>query len=71
MRLVNNNGAVLAQEEVILKLSEEDAVCHELESRVLAHFTVIPHLQAINMQLCTSTSRCRMHTCIEADHVYR
>ena len=45
MGLINDQHTVLAQQEVLLELPEQDAVCHEFDSCGGAHVAIIPHLQ--------------------------
>mmetsp|Transcript_13671 Transcript_13671/g.61385 ORF Transcript_13671/g.61385 Transcript_13671/m.61385 type:complete len:633 (-) Transcript_13671:428-2326(-) len=44
VRLVDDDDAVLAQEQVALNLAEQDAVRHELDPRFFSHLLVVSHL---------------------------
>ena len=46
MRLVNDEGGVAAQKLVVLDFGEQNAVSHELDSAVFAHFGGESHLVA-------------------------
>ena len=46
VRFVNDEGGVAAQQLVVLDLGEQNAVGHELDSAVFAHFGGEPHLVA-------------------------
>ncbi len=45
MGLINDDAAVLGQQEVLLQLSQQNTICHELEGGLLADLAIIPHLQ--------------------------
>ena len=45
MGFINNDAAVLEQQEVLLQLPQQNAVCHELERSGLGQLAVVPHLQ--------------------------
>ena len=44
MSLVNDDAAVLGQQEVVLQLPQQNAICHELQSSALADLAIISHL---------------------------
>lgn len=50
MSLINHNRAVLSQEEVLLKLPQQDAICHEFQSSAPVHLAVISHLQVTSLR---------------------
>ncbi len=45
MGLINDDAAVLGQQEVLLQLSQQNTIRHELEGGFLADLAIIPHLQ--------------------------
>ena len=50
VRLVDDDGAVAAQQEVLLDLAHQDAVRHELHRRRVADPPVIPHLRSADAE---------------------
>ncbi len=45
MGLIDDDAAVLGQQEVLLQLSQQNTIRHELEGGFLADLAIIPHLQ--------------------------
>ena len=52
MRLVNNDDAVMAQQKVLLHLSQQYTIRHELQRTVLANLPVISDLHMRPQELC-------------------
>lgn len=47
MSLIDDDAAVLGQQEIFLQLPQQYTICHELQSSALTRPAIVPYLQSI------------------------